>query len=958
MPLLFKGFDKESLKKNMPQQKSSDKNSSDSKGSNSTLSNTNAKKVQLTQSLAPPVDQSGPLQTFSQKKNIDPAANAHTGPVLGSFQAPKPLSNNQNELGVRQTISQERSTPVAERQSNSSSTPSSLVSQKSSVPKKVSTIQSSPPVQKPTPPAAAFGLPPAFSPSIASPNLEQLHPIQKLQRYHQVNKANSSSSSSPPAQTAALPRQNPSTTKARDENGELKPRMRVVKACDRCRSHKIKCSGEQPCGTCARQSKECIFSVKVPTQKRPPRKHDSAPEFKRPKVCEPFGLPQVDKSDSIPYTKHLENRVQYLESLLANDSVRNFNIPDTNEPEGEYVEDILFTSSTKWRFTRRHQNVLIVELCKSMYSNLSEELQKLVTLPRTQYFGWNLSGVNYVGSEELPPLPELNGENVNDDFLIKYFFNEINPLFGIIHEAVFKEQLAAYDKLLREDIMSLNQDERDSKANQTRLFSAILYLIFALAIRFSEILKPKSPDIALLKLEERLFKYGYKVVSILSFEWESFELIQAWLLITLYLRVTHRQTSCSHALGEAVTMVKSMGLGYSDDNPKIFNSTPYEKLKAKRIFWAVFTFDRVFGLQLGRYSGIKEQDFTRRYPSMDFALESTNDLWLTLESLAMIHIARISNFVHTLPNDNPHFVKYQQINTELVTLNSWLKNNGFRNDLLFNKNKKDSSSLIKAQVKLHYYDLVLCVHSKVLFNYVGRRIASHGLKVEMVIDACNGVVEVLDKTNKAGLLYTPWYSVLMLLFNIGVNSITLINAGVMINQARDILKNAIRLLTILRKSPIRDEQNKLIFRERFKMVRECMWALKMANRMLTLRLKEDIGVLNSIGVDHGSSDVNKQHFTQLGTAVDEDEDEAGSNNGGPSNPSNQFNEVFEKQIHRPTDARHARDTNVVESPASQTSDPAPLNSADPVDVYSSVEIDNLLGNLQWFDQWTDFNLDF
>ena len=64
----------------------------------------------------------------------------------------------------------------------------------------------------------------------------------------------------------------------------------------------------------------------------------------------------------------------------------------------------------------------------------------------------------------------------------------------------------------------------------------------------------------MLQLEEKLFKYGYKVISILSFEWESFELIQGWLLITLYLRVTHRQTSCSHALGQAMDMVKSMGL--------------------------------------------------------------------------------------------------------------------------------------------------------------------------------------------------------------------------------------------------------------------------------------------------------------------------------------------------------------------------------------------------------------
>ena len=58
----------------------------------------------------------------------------------------------------------------------------------------------------------------------------------------------------------------------------------------------------------------------------------------------------------------------------------------------------------------------------------------------------------------------------------------------------------------------------------------------------------------------------------------------------------------------------------------------------------------------------------------------------------------------------------------------------------------------------------------------------------MVIDACNGVIEVLDKTNKAGLLYTPWYSVLLLLFNVGVNAITLINGGAFVEQAREVLK--------------------------------------------------------------------------------------------------------------------------------------------------------------------------
>lgn len=794
------------------------------------------------------------------------------------------------------------------------------------------------------------GPPPSTQYGYSQP-IQQLHPIQQ---YPVLNQASSQPQPQPQPQ-ASSPSPIPavthspvttSTTHTPDQNGASKQRMRVVKACDRCRSHKIKCSGECPCATCLKQAKECTFSNKV-FQKR--TKGLELPEPKRAKYAEPFGLPEVKKDDQQEYINHLENRVHYLESLLTNTSTDTFKTPLSNEPESEFVTETLFCTSSKWRFSRRHQNLLIAELCRSMYSNLSEELKQLVTLPRYQYFGWNMSGVKYVSSEELPPLPDL-GAKLDSKFLTQYYFEEINPLFAILHETVFKEQIVAYEKVLRDQIM-LHKDDHDSKGNQTRLFSAMLYLVYALAIRFSEILKPKNPSIEMLQLEEKLFKYGYKVISILSFEWESFELIQGWLLITLYLRVTHRQTSCSHALGQAMDMVKSMGLGFAHDNAKFYSSTAYERLKAKRIFWCVFTFDRVFGLQTGRYCGIRDEDFNNEFPSYDFKHETEKDDWLTLPALGLIHIARVSNFVHTAATDNPHLIKYQQVNAELVKLHEWFNANGFRNDLFFNK-KNDSSSLVKAQVKLHYYDLVLCIHSKILFNYIGRRIASHGLKVEMVIDACNGVIEVLDKTNKAGLLYTPWYSVLLLLFNVGVNAITLINGGAFVEQAREVLKNAMRLLTILRKSPIRNEQNKLVFRERFKMVRECIWALKMANRILTLRLQEDIGVLNSIGVDHGSSDVNKQTFTQLGIASESVE-------GKSTQPkTNEFNQVFEKHLHRSSEIRQLI-TNDVDSPVSVNSDSTSnVQSIEPVDTYSSAEIDNLLGNIQWFDQWTDFNIDF
>lgn len=68
--------------------------------------------------------------------------------------------------------------------------------------------------------------------------------------------------------------------------------------------------------------------------------------------------------------------------------------------------------------------------------------------------------------------------------------------------------------------------------------------------------------------------------------------------------------------------------------------------------------------------------------------------------------------------------------------------------------------------------------------------------------------------------------------------------------------------------------------------------------------------------------------------------------------------MFEKHLHRSSEIRQLI-TNDVDSPVSVNSDSTSnVQSIEPVDTYSSAEIDNLLGNIQWFDQWTDFNIDF
>ena len=93
----------------------------------------------------------------------------------------------------------------------------------------------------------------------------------------------------------------------------------------------------------------------------------------------------------------------------------------------------LIMSSSKWRYLRRHQVLLSTKLCLTMYNNLSEENKKKVVLPRSQYFGWNMSGCHYVSNEKLPDLPDFQLPSKSEVYF-EFFFREINSVFAILHE--------------------------------------------------------------------------------------------------------------------------------------------------------------------------------------------------------------------------------------------------------------------------------------------------------------------------------------------------------------------------------------------------------------------------------------------------------------------------------------------------------------------------------------------
>lgn len=755
-------------------------------------------------------------------------------------------------------------------------------------------------------------------------------------------------------------------------NANEKLRIRVNKACERCRMHKIKCTGTYPCLNCQKLGKHCRFrsliapddhvhklvpvessaSVNSPLSEevvaRPAKENESPRDLehhvlKRAKIeVEPVILNEKTAPNLTPdldpnltpggpdpaYVTYLENRVRYLESVIANTPQNGQGSHKTNFPNPvEDLVDIQRPTSRRWRVCRRYQGALAIRLCASLYKGLSPKAQAEVQLPRTNYYGFNMSGCHYLKTEDLPLLPDVSIlSQEHKDLLLNFFFDEINPIYAIVHEKVFREQYKAFHG-------SFKGKQPD---NQMVLYSAMLSFVTALSIRFTELMKPEGPSKRMLLLEESLFRYAHKVVLIFSTEWESFELIQCWLLASLYFRIAHRQTSCYLGIGRAVSMTQSMSLGRYEKVP--YTSTPYEIAKAKRIFYAVYTFDRAIGLQGGRSKAYSDTEIRRPFPLLDYEKECGEEGWMTIPAFAMLHIARLSNYLDTVYSTEHDSHTAEKMDHDFEELHHWLDKNGFHDDEIFPLDEKTQpiSSMVKAQVKFHFYDLVQSIHGKMLFTFLGHQFSTEGLKISVILTTTQKMMALLQKVRTSGNLYSPWYLTLQTILTVGVNSLVFINGGIHVAESKRLMKEALNVLQILRNSPVCDKKGRVIFKQRFKMADECNWLLKMISHIMALHFEESLGDLRELGTDHGSSEVNKltlEFDSPANNYLNEKRPLSNDSNGGDYNKTNDW------------------PTNTVPTTVLESSQP---NTVSPTEM-PEYSVDQFLDNLAWFDQWLDFN---
>lgn len=565
---------------------------------------------------------------------------------------------------------------------------------------------------------------------------------------------------------------------------------------------KVKCTGEVPCARCKKFSIACSFAADEPTS-----------------------------------TMTLPKRMATSKGATL--------VP---EEKGNSLNEYFYHNS-QWRMYGRSQAVLLLELCNTSAKEHFEGQNVPFKAPRIQCYGWNMSGVHYLQREEFPKPPDHDFTDTHEH-LVKYFFKEINPLFNVLSQD--------YQTFFTTNInhFLLPDGHTASQKNIENLHSSLLYLVLAISLRFTEFLKPDGPQLEALNLETECFSYAHRVLQLISFEFFSLEALQGWLLVVLYLRITYSQRSLLNALDRANCMARNMEL---HTVRATISKEPAVRTKARMIFWSLYSLDQIFSIQIGRPPFWRNDDIT--LPFIDQSEVSKFDLQPENAYYAIHKLAILANQVQKVRSSSLEEISIFLVGKSIEELHVWLQESGYMN--LFDSTSECLLPIIKAQVLLHFHDILFCFHSPVLFNYVGKSHYWDGYSVDKILAGMEEVVDTFDKLQINNLLVRPWYNNLAMLFCAGSFALAIVNGGNQTVRATKIFRSALDLLRFLGSLRVSQATEIVLF----PMANECVWALSQGINCLKARFEKELNVFLSFDVEKHSDDINRHRFGNIGEYV-------------------------------------------------------------------------------------------
>lgn len=759
-----------------------------------------------------------------------------------------------------------------------------------------------------------------------------------------------------------------------------KRRVRVNKACEACKRRKVKCDGNSPCSRCAKHSVVCNYDYA-----------STKPRGKYKKNRD-----ESNGNSPIPQKIYVEDQTAKLLLQLGSREKSETPVGEHRGSAGALVEpnerlntaftDLTAVSDTppwfryskeKYRFHTRYQNLLPYFFGSSIISELPQSTiqEHNLEIPRIQNYGWNMSGGHYLrmnasvaGTNPADlPVEIIDFDNPVHLSVVKkalnYYFENVNKPFSIIHESVFWQQFN--NGFL---------EQRKTNTKSTRLFVSMLYLMLAISFRFNDgeptsndtvahtqiVFSPEEQQFLGLqgkRLEDKLFSYSYAIVTKLTFEWESFELIQSWLLIAFYMRTSHRQIAAWNALSKAVAMCQGMAL---DINQLPTKHMYGDKIKTWHCFWLCFIMDKLISFQVGRHyllesptRSMVEPDAIYNFGQMTNAGESNKYDWFNEDTIEMY---RLSVLIVDYKKAHGHEMSVEESKQFRAKLHDWLAD-GHREK--YHSILMTNFAPWKIQPLLTFLDIAMTFEAKsclALLNPPGDSKGSLEFSIDFdsLLDISDLTLAFLQKLSDLKLYFVPWWLNLSLLFSVSVTNLVLTHSGIRYPTPTRNLQRCMEIWSALENTRTKNPPT---------MLRQCVWCIQMLNYTACLRLLNTVSNLKDIvGVNFGDDNTpNQNNFHQFSKAGEENGEEENIPSLPPMSlpplqqqtPSQTISQSTTPSLTQLLSSSAPMPLGYPTASGSQTQMPMPQRQqlhGTGTSTPSELLEEDLFGNLAWFDQ--------
>lgn len=424
--------------------------------------------------------------------------------------------------------------------------------------------------------------------------------------------------------------------------GPSDPRQKrkVTRACDTCKAKKAKCSGTQPCDSCAKRGQQCLYEARY-SRGKPPTPPTSGPlrtahpasnysgtiRFAQEPLQSPYHTqlaPSQDHRGPAQQTRPVQEgtlssvNLTLLSSASRPDPQRDREltvqptrrveqqpeVPSRASPELE-VAGQYFDSTSGLSFLHRAWKRLSNQSSQVMSTlNTTEENQRLVS-----------AGDKPFQDQGQVRLPNI----IKSQDLMTLYFDMCIATYRLLHRPTVEGWLRI--------VVGNSEHGRPYWSGLSRPRAAIIFTVLAIATFHEEKAKgggiasfsPVNAETPLRQCDELFCEASRLTDAETGFP--RLESAQVRLIQVLYLLMSSRMNQAWYKFGHALQIISALGLHRREDKkrPSQQRRDYIEEQCSKRTFWVAYTLDKYLGVIFGRPRHYHDDDIDQDFP------DSVND---------------------------------------------------------------------------------------------------------------------------------------------------------------------------------------------------------------------------------------------------------------------------------------------------------------------------------------------